>query len=1232
MFLKSLTLHGFKSFADKTEMTFEPGVTVIVGPNGSGKSNVVDALSWVLGTASPKSLRGASMADVIFAGAPGRSGLGRASVQLSLDNTSGSLPIEFSEVTVSRSMFASGENSYAINGESCRALDVQELLSDTGLGRENHGVVGQGRLEAILNARPEERRTFIDEAAGILKHRRRKERALRKLDTLDGHLERLNDVLSEVTRNLGPLARQAEAAKQHAELTAELTDVRRTRALRELAEATRRWDADASARQDADERLQAAEASAADVRREEAELDAAVNELAPAARAATETHFRLSALVERYRGLTEVIAERRRGLAGAVDEPVAGRDPDELRGRIAEERTALEAVEAERHEADEALAGATAERERAEHARRAYEQAAAAEARRLAEARERRLRWEGEVSALRSGLAQAASEEGRLASQASGLAARREQLNADIAATQDEIQRLDAEGTRLAEQLSLAESTLKRRQQQASEAAHRERDLERTRASLEARADALRAASQETGEGAAALRQAAEDGQVAGVEGPLADRVTVDDGMAQAVAAGLGALGDALVVSSRAVAADAVELVRARELGRVMLLAEEDGADDEEEEAADVVPLDPLGLADELVDARPLAASLHGAGGVTAALRRVLAGVYVVDLPDGDEREASAFDEACRFAEAHPHAVFVTPGGEMAGARGYAGGSAAPSSAVASRAAAERAEAELERVNDELRMAHRQVADADREVTTARQELDAASAAMHESDALITQAADKLQRLRNELETCEQEEAALAERKSDLSAEIADQRDRLAALEQRGPDAADGEGDTGDTVDAATPDSTPHDGAPDGAAAAAEAQNTDAGGGDVEAERLDDELSRAREREVEARLAASAAAQRADEAKRRIQALEDELERVEAELEERERRREARLAAITRCDELSRAAAVALQRAEASLAAAEAERDDLEARRAQRQSDLGAVRARLREVDDHLAALRKEQHNEELRRAELRHAVDAARERLVEEFDTDPDEALAEARDAGDDVLGGGEDRDKELAEQEQALSVKIDALGTVNPLARQEYDELQERHEFLNSQIEDVQTSKRDLLEVVEAVDTRIREVFSSAFADVAEAFADLFPRLFPGGQGRLVLTDPDNLLETGVDVEARPAGKRVSRLSLLSGGERSLTAISVLLAIFRARPSPFYVLDEVEAALDDVNLQRFLEVLADFRATSQLIIVTHQKRTMEAADALYGVSMQADGLSTVVSQRLTDEPAPAS
>ncbi|MBA2729458.1 MAG: chromosome segregation protein SMC [Euzebyaceae bacterium] len=1086
-------------------------------------------------------------------------------------------------------MFATGENDYAINSVACRLLDVQELLSDTGLGRENHTIVGQGQLDAILNSRPEDRRAFIEEAAGILKHRRRKERAVRKLAQMDAHVERLTDVLRELRRNLRPLERQAEAAAKHAELQTQLREVRTIRALRTLDELTTRWDADEAGAARSDTQLQQLEAQLRTARASETAIEQVLADLEPKAEQVGQTHFRLANQAERFRGLGERIHERRRGLLEAVEEPVAGRDPLELRAQAEADQKAAARVEVQRQAARDALNSAVAARQLAEQRRRAHEQAAAAEARRRTEARERRLRWEAEVSALRSTLAQAAAEEGRLASQVSGSAARRGELTTDRDTLQAEIQRLDARAVALVKRLGSAEQLLERRRQDADAAVRHERDLERRRASLDARADALRAASREATEGSSALLAAAQSGAVQGVIGPLADHVRVADGLAKAVAAGLGPLGDALIVDSPAAATAAIEFVRHNRCGRALLLIDA-GA-----EGGEPVPAPDLSC----LAATPLVEALDAEPGVLAALTRGLHGVYFT------EAVATAVELAQRF----PELAFISRDGEVAGPRGWSGGSATVASAVLSRAAAEQAEEQLAEVAAELLQARAGVAEAEGKLAAAQRDFDAAAEALQESDNLITSAAERLKRLGKELQTCERELAMLTGQQADLEREVAARRQRLAALEVR---------------EESLREESLRDGAPVPLEVAGQDEEP---GADLQAERLDDELTATREGEVQARLAAAAADQRADELGRRIGDLQREADEVELALAQRDERRRRRVAAIERCGELVALAEVALARAESSSLQAAHQRQLVGQARDEQQRQLGVVRMSIRGGDEEVAAVRERRHSEDLARQALRHDLEAATSRLRDELGVDPDAALRQARAAPEDgPLAADEQRGERLAEDEERLVRKVGLLGTINPLALEEFQQLEERHRFLTGQLEDLRASKRDLLTVIEAVDERIREVFTVAFSDVAAHFQRIFPRLFPGGEGRLFLTDADDLLASGVDVEARPAGKRVKRLSLLSGGERSLTALAVLFSIFAARPSPFYVLDEVEAALDDVNLQRLLDLVTDFRSTSQVIVITHQQRTMEIADCLYGVTMRADGVSAVVSQRLTE------
>ena len=1185
MFLKSLTIRGFKSFADKTVLDVEPGITVIVGPNGSGKSNVVDALAWVLGTHSAKKVRGQTMADVIFAGSPTRRALGQASVEIVIDNSQGQLGTagigtsgsaqQFSEVRVARTIYASGENVYEINGEEVRALDVQELLSDTGLGRELHTIVGQGQLDEILNAKPEERRKFIEEAAGILKHRRRRERALRKLDQVDAHIEKLKSVLRELRRQLRPLERQAEAANRYTALQSELREVQVQIAAHDLARLRERWERDAAGESDALARQQEAEERVAAHRERASEVEQTLNQMAPQAEQAQSTYYRLSSLLERLKGTADLIDAKRRHLVEYVEEPLAGRPPDELRAQAARLKATREERQQERETARAALDDAMGARREAEQARRAHEAEVQAEARRRAEQRERVLRWEGEISALRGAIASTEAELGRVTAQLGGLDDRVAEAESAVDKVQETIQRLDTREVELTAALESAEALVVQAQTVVDDLDERRRQLERERSSQQARAEALRAALANTDDGAAALLDADIDGML----GPVADHVRVDADADAAVAAALGPLGEAVVVRTPEGARRAVAWLRETAAGSAVVLAVKASADH---------PASPDPSGDEIAAAGavPVGTLLaprdgDGAAEVVAALRRALAHTWVVD----------DWDDAVLLHGRHPHTTFVTRSGDVAGPRGYAGGQAPEQSAVLTATAAEDAErraaeldTEIAGVTDELEAAGEQLA-------ARRRSLAEATERINESDAQITAAAEQLARLNKELHSLANQREIVVAQHAELAQVLERDRGALSEMNARGPEA-----DLDEPVD---------------------------DGPDEVAVELDERVERAREAELDARVGLERITEQVRHLELQAADLEREADEVEQALADAARRREARRAGIVRCRELAALCELALDGLSSSIAEAQDTRDRLQSEMAEHRRRLHGIREELTELTEHLEGIKEARHAADLRRSELKHELDTVVNRCRDEFGLSAEDVATEHPDAA------AYDR-AELGEREDVLVRKLGLLGRVNPLALEEFKALEERHKFLSGQLDDLRTSKRDLQQVVEAVDGKIEQVFADAFADVAREFDQTFATVFPGGHGRLVLTDPDDMLTTGIEVEARPPGKKVTRLSLLSGGERSLTVLAFVFAIFRARPSPFYVLDEVDAALDDVNLQRLLKIIRSFKGHSQIIMVTHQKRSMEAADMLYGITMAPDAVTKVVADRLTDTNVP--
>ncbi|MFI1378518.1 chromosome segregation protein SMC [Embleya sp. NPDC020886] len=1204
MHLKSLTLRGFKSFASATTLRFEPGITCVVGPNGSGKSNVVDALSWVMGEQGAKTLRGGKMEDVIFAGTSGRPPLGRAEVSLTIDNTDGALPIDYSEVTIARRMFRNGGSEYEINGSTCRLLDIQELLSDSGIGREMHVIVGQGRLDSVLQADPAGRRAFIEEAAGVLKHRKRKEKALRKLDAMQANVTRVQDLTNELRRQLKPLGRQAQVARRAAAIQADLRDAR----LRLLADDLVRLRC-ALAEEVADEaalreRRTAVERELAVVQAREAQLEAQVRAMAPRLARAQETWYALSAQAERVRGTAGLARQRVRHASSPPADERRGRDPQEMereaeriREQEAELAAALESAQVELAETVERraeLEGALVEEER-----RLREVARA-----LADRREGLARLVGGVGAARSRVAAAEAEIGRL------VGARDEAVQRAVAAQEEYEQlRLGVEGgppedgtapdgggglAAIEARLAAAREVLAEAEEALVLARDAEQEAERERSAVLARKEALEPALRRK-DGTGALLAAGD--RLSGVLGTVAALLTVEHGAEQAIAAALGAASDAVAVTGVRPAVDALRLLREDDAGRAALLLGGVEADGPTAGGPAGWPELPAGAvyATRLVSVPP---RLRGA--VDPLLDRV---AVVEDLA-----------AAAELVQALPGVRAVTRDGDLVG-EGFAhGGSASAPSLLEVQAAVDEATERAKVLGERCARSAGALAGALATRREAAAEVERITARRREAEHQAAAAARQLGRLGGQARAAAGEAERLAG--AVAAAEAARAQEELKAEEL------------------------------DARLAAAREYNATEGDEDpdtAERDRLAGAASAARQAEMEARLAVRTHEERVRSLVGRADAL-DRGARAEREARASAARRRERMAVEARiAGAVLAGTEVLLRFVEASSVRAGAERDAAEGARAAHEAELARERGRSRGFAAELEKLTDSVHRDEMLRAEKGLRVEQLEAKSLEEHGIEAEGLLAEY---GPDRLvppsppAEGEERAPDApealprpyvrAEQEKRLRAAEKAhvqLGKVNPLALEEFAALEERHNFLTEQLEDLKNTRRDLMTVVKEVDARVEQVFTAAFHDTAREFVGVFARLFPGGEGRLILTDPDDMLTTGIEVEARPPGKKVKRLSLLSGGERSLTAVALLVAIFKARPSPFYVMDEVEAALDDMNLQRLIGIFAELRESSQLIVITHQKRTMEVADALYGVSMRGDGVTTVISQRLRQE-----
>lgn len=1232
--LKALTLRGFKSFASATTLRLEPGITCVVGPNGSGKSNVVDALSWVMGEQGAKSLRGGKMEDVIFAGTTGRPPLGRAEVSLTIDNSDGALPIEYAEVTITRIMFRNGGSEYQINGDTCRLLDIQELLSDSGIGREMHVIVGQGQLDSVLHADPMGRRAFIEEAAGVLKHRKRKEKALRKLDAMQANLSRVQDLTDELRRQLKPLGRQAAVARRAAVIQADLRDARLRLLADDLVTLTRALSAEIADEAELKQRKEAAEAELKSALQREAELEGEVRRLAPRLQRAQETWYALSQLAERVRG-TIGLADAR--VTSASNDPVEerrGRDPEDLEreaARIREQEAELAAAleAAERAREDTVEHRAELERELAAEERRLKDVARA-----IADRREGLARLHGQVNAARSRAASAQDEIDRLAASRDDAQERAVAAQEEYEQLKAEVDGLDADDSALGERHDAARRDLTEAEAALSDAREAATAAERGRAAVAARHEAL-ALGLRRKDGTGALLGAGEG--LTGLLGPAAELLAVTPGFEVAVAAGLGAAADAIAVTDAAAAADAIRLLRKQDAGRAALLlggaptragvpgqaaghggedtdsattpqshegrpgARLPGQDDGSHGAAPAArPHEAAALTTTVGEPSFLADLVSGPAELMGAVRTLVRDMVVVGtLEDAEDLVAD-----------RPELIAVTGEGDVLGAHFAQGGAAGAPSLLEVQASVDEAAAELA----ELGVRCEELAETQQTAGERR----AAGAVLVEEIGERRRAAER-------------EKSAVAQQLGRLAGQArgaAGEAERSAASAARAEEALERAVAEAEELAErlAVAEETPADEEPDTSVR----------------DRLAADGANARQTEMEARLQVRTHEERVKALAGRADGL-DRAARAEREARARAEQRRARLR-----HEAEVAGAVAagarqlLAHVEVSVVRAGQEREQAESAKGERERELAAERGRGRDLKADLDKLTDSVHRGEVLGAEKRLRIEQLETKALEELGVEPAGLIAEYgpdRPVPPSPAAEGEELPEDpddprnrpvpyrRGEQEKRLRSAERAyqqLGKVNPLALEEFAALEERHQFLSEQLEDLKKTRIDLLQVVKEVDERVEQVFTQAYWDTAREFEGVFSRLFPGGEGRLILTDPDNMLTTGVDVEARPPGKKVKRLSLLSGGERSLTAVALLVSIFKARPSPFYVMDEVEAALDDTNLQRLIRIMQELQESSQLIVITHQKRTMEVADVLYGVSMQGDGVSKVISQRL--------
>ena len=1146
MQLKRINLQGFKSFAGATDLEFDKGITCVVGPNGSGKSNVVDALAWVMGEQGTKSLRGGKMEDVIFAGTDSRAPLGRAEVKLTIDNSSGLLPIDYVEVVISRTLYRNGTSEYAINGESCRLLDVQELLSDSGLGREMHSIVGQGQLDSILRANPLERRALIEEAAGVLKYRRRKEKTERKLDSMQANLTRLADLITEVKRNLRPLGRQAEVAQQAKELAAEARELKSKIFATQVQDLRQRLE---SVSQDESRRKSEAallQEQVTNARRAIGEIEHSLS--STEYDLARERLFALENLETRTRAAMNLAHQKLSIGAVQVAEDAIG--TENLEADLETCSKAMDALSVEIGSLEKELETRVSSRTEASDALDSFE---AEEAAQKAESE----KASAEIEAKRTAISQLEDQLERETSNKASLFDALQRLDSDLEEMQDRLAGLSPEesvpdGNLRDNYQEAARLELKARRE-LEELQSKLHELERRKDSLEAKVSALSLTLDQSD----GVRDVAQSG-VIGIVGLLAESIKIDVGYETAIATALGTLADSVLAENQAAALEALEYLKEKNLGRADIVISEGEASRGKQTA-------PEG-----------AISASSVVQAPKALLERLENYWIVENTDAALR---LFSSSVASAK-----VIITSSGDYISEALVSGGGRKLPSKLELAAEWSSTVSAVEEVSEEINAASKAVAVARGALETATALAQERLSELQSHDAELAAKAESIGRLMGQIESAKKERSRLEVQVKEKETELESREGAIFELKSSLEDSP----------------------------ALEYVLDTQ------RMEQLVQALERSRQSEVETRIALSAL-------KERNAGLIREQESIRTRLSNAARLREERIAAEAERKEaesrISKALVgleIALKQIETLGGTARQSLREQQVQRTQQSNKLTDLRASLSSLEQKSAELGQGVQDSEMRAYELRLQLSTLTERVSSELSLSVEELLSEAS-----IRDSDEEAPEQLDAKLRKLESRLSQLGSFNPLALEEFAALEERHKYLSDQLADLTAARADLVSIIADLTEKMQTTFAAAFEDTKKSFEQVFPVLFPGGSGSLSLVGEQNE-ELGVEVSVRPAGKRVERMSLLSGGERSLAALALLVAIFKARPSPFYVLDEVEAALDDTNLGRLLEVLEGLRDSSQLIVVTHQKRTMEIADALYGISMSKDGVTRVVGEKL--------
>lgn len=1181
LLLKRLEAYGFKSFADRLEIEFDKGITAIVGPNGSGKSNITDAVRWVLGEQNVRNLRGTKAEDIIFAGSASRRALGAAEVSITFDNSDGKLPLDFQEIMITRRIFRSGESEFLINKTKCRLKDINNLFADTGLGKNSLSVIGQNKVDEILNTKPEDRRYFFEECAGITKYRDRKKEATRKLDNTEANVVRLNDILSEIAKQVEPLKQQAEKTKCYNEISGQYKDCRLTQILykyealtQESSQTQGEIDKINGERNSLEATVSVSEAEKATKKHEIFKLEKQIQE-------ASQQNQKIHEEIERSRNQETLLKER-------ISQSEQAKERLIERQRQTSDDLKLAKADSEELKRKAKIAGTTADKlteilqsEQAE-AKKIEEQIAQQEAK-LKQNQERenqkRLQIEEQNKILLLKKRDLSDIDGNIENQHSAHKhALQEKIakNTDKELLQGEIDKLKTTISEKQQAIDLQKSKLEQLQNSCQE---KHNELANMRQSIRMAEEKVKFFEdmQNSYEGfGKAVRKVlkADEPWQKKVCGAVAELIHVEDPFITAIEIALGSAMQNVVVEDSDTAKSAINYLKQHKFGRVTFMplttVQEHRGKRTEIEAG---KYGFIAYADELVDIEP------EYGVITKSL---LGRILIVDTMDNALKLAKLHDYRLRIVTLAGE--LLQPGGSISG-----GTSRAQESGYLHRAG-ELAELKdfLTSERKQLRQNQQVYEDGEAKRQALAEHINNMQKDWQELSLLVAQKQVEFKQLdkwfaeqENVLRAIEQRTSALIVKKTAIEAEIEEQTQKLAKMQTSIGENKSSNEDIYNDI-----------------------------------EQLKQNLRLAQQKLMQKQINCTEARQEVIRYTDKLNLLTQQVERYQAFLDDSNKE----MTSLQKTIDDSLAELEQLKQSAVNLEALQkdgkSKYDTLYKRQLGMRSELADMDEERAKIADKVSALKDKMHKYEVSMAKIEAEIKQCIEAMQNEYELTPQEALMHRLEIDE----------AELKSKLKKLAKELKAIGTVNPNAITEYEALNERYTFLQQQITDLVKAKEDLLKIIEQIDKTMEKQFSEAFAQIKMNFNDIFKRLFGGGEAKLILTNKEDILNSGIEIEVAPPEKKQQNLSVLSGGERTLTVIALLFAFFNYNPAPFSVLDEIDAPLDEANVKRFAKFLQDYAQRTQFIIVTHRKGTMEAADVLYGVTIEDAGVSKLISVRLED------